>query len=103
MTDVDKLLEGISTLVRSELEDSPKLSGTQFQILDRDLNTAVVDAKSFSSGALMNMGGWEAFCTLNSEFERCWITYSGEIYNDYEFAELARKCNGKVMVIHGGL
>ena len=26
MTDVDKLLEGISTLVRSEFEDSPKLS-----------------------------------------------------------------------------
>ena len=103
MTDVDKLLEGISTLVRSELEDSPKLSGTQFQILDRDLNTTVVDATSFSSGVLMNMGGWEVFCILNSKSERRWIAYSGEIYNDYEFAELARKCNGKVMVIHGGL
>lgn len=103
MTDVDKLLEGISTLVRSELEDSLKLSGTQFQILDKDLNTIVVDATSFSSGVLMNMGGWEVFCIHNSEFERRWIAYSGEIYNDYEFAELARKCNGKVMVIHGGL
>lgn len=103
MTDVDKLLEGISTLVRSEFEDSPKLSGTQFQILDRNLKTAVVDAKSFSAGVLMNMGGWEAFCILNSEFERRWITYSGEIYDDYEFAEVARECNGKVMVIHGGL
>lgn len=61
MTDVDKLLEGISTLVRSELEDSPKLSGAQFQILDRDLNTTVVDATSFSSAVLMNMGGWEVF------------------------------------------
>lgn len=103
MTDVDKLLEGISTLVRSEFEESPKLSGTQFQILDRDLNTVVVDATSFSSGVLMNMGGWEVFCTLNSESERCWIAYSGEIYSDYEFAELARKCNGKVMMIHEGL
>lgn len=103
MTDVDKLLEGISTLVRSEFEDSPKLSGTQFQILDKDLNTTVVDAMGFSSGVLMNMGGWEAFCILNSEFDRYWITYNGEIYDDYEFAELARKCNGKVMVIHGGL
>lgn len=103
MTDVDKLLEGISTLVRSELEDNPELRGTQFQILDRDLNITVVDATSFSSGVLMNMGGWEVFCILNSEFERRWIAYSGEIYNDYEFAELARKCNGKVMVIHGGL
>ena len=36
MTDVDKLLE-----------DNPKLSGTEFQILDRDLNTVVVDATSF--------------------------------------------------------
>ena len=26
MTDVDKLLEGISALVRGELEDNPKLS-----------------------------------------------------------------------------
>lgn len=26
-----------------------------------------------------------------------WIAYSGEVYNDYEFAELARKCIGKVM------
>ena len=73
------------------------MSGTQFQIqiqiLDRDLNTAVVDATSFSSGVLMNMGGWEVFCILNSECERRWIAYSGEIYNDYEFAELARKCN----------
>lgn len=103
MTDVDKLLEGISTLVRSEFEDSPKLSGTQFQILDRNLNTTVVNATSFSYGALMNMGGWEVFCILNSEFERCWITYNGEIYDDYGFAELARKCKGKVMVIHGGL
>ena len=50
----------------------------------------------------MNMGGWEVFCILNSKFERRWIAYSGEVYNDYEFAELARKCNGKVMVIHGG-
>lgn len=58
MTDVDKLLEGISTLVRSEFEDSPKLSATQFQILDSDLNGTVVDATSFSSGVLMNMGGW---------------------------------------------
>nr|DAQ32340.1 MAG TPA: hypothetical protein [Caudoviricetes sp.] len=24
-------------------------------------------------------------------------------HDDYEFAELARKCNGKVMVIHGGV
>ena len=103
MTDVDKLLEGISTLVRSELEDSPKLRGTEFQILDKDLNTTVVDATSFSPGVLMNMGGWEVFCILNSAFERRWIAYSGEIYNDYEFAELARKCNGKVMVIHSGL
>lgn len=103
MTDVDKLLEGISTLVHSELEDNPELSGTQFQILDRDLNTTVVDATSFSSGVLMNMGGWEVFCILNSKFERRWIAYSGEIYNDYEFAELARKCNGMVMVIHEAL
>ena len=103
MTDVDKLLEGISTLVRSELEDNPELGGTQFQILDSDLNTIVVDATNFSSGVLMNMGGWEVFCILNSEFERRWIAYSGEIYDDYEFAELARKCNGKVMVIHGGM
>lgn len=103
MTDVDKLLEGISTLVRGELEDNPKLSGTEFQILDRDLNTVVVDATSFSSGVLMNIGGWEVFCILNSKFERRWIAYSGEVYDDYEFAELARKCNGKVMVIHGGL
>lgn len=103
MTDVDKLLDGISTLVRSEFEDSPKLSGTQFQILDRDLNTTVVDAKSFSPGVLMNMGGWEVFCILDSKFKRRWIAYNGEIYNDYEFAEIARKCNGKVMVIHGGL
>lgn len=103
MTDVDKLLEGISTLVRSELEDTPKLSGTEFRILDRDLNTTVVDATCFPSGVLMNMGGWEVFCFINSEFDRRWIAYSGEIYTDYEFAELARKCNGKVMVIHGGL
>ena len=103
VTDVDKLLEDISTLVRSKFEDSPKLSGTQFQILDRDLNTAVVDATSFSSGVLMNMGGWEVFCVINSEPERRWIAYNGEIYNDYEFADLARKCNGKVMVIHEGL
>lgn len=103
MTDVDKLLEGISTLVRSELEESPKLSGTEFQILDRDLNAAVVDATCFSPGVLMNMGGWEVFCTLNSEFDRRWIDSSGETYNDHEFAELARKCNGKVMVIHEGL
>lgn len=53
MTDVDKLLEGISTLVRSE-------------------------------------------------FERRWIAYSGEIYNDYEFAELARTCNGKESSIDVG-
>lgn len=103
MTDVDKLLEGISTLVRSEFEDSPKLSGTQFQILDADLNATVVDATSFSSGVLMNMGGWEVFCFTNSAFKGRWISFNGEIYNDYEFAELARKCNGKVMVIHGGL
>lgn len=103
MTDVDKLLEGISTLVRSEFEDGPKLRGTEFQILDRNLETTVVDAKSFSSGVLINMGGWEVFCFTNSEFERRWISYSGEIYDDYEFAELARKYNGKVMVIHGGL
>ena len=68
MTDVDKLLEGISTLVRSEFEDSPKLSGTQFQILDTDLNTAVVDAASFSFCVLMNKGGWEVLCFTNSEF-----------------------------------
>lgn len=103
MTDVDKLLDGISILVRSELEDNPKLSGTEFQILDRDLNTTVVDATSFSAGVLMNMGGWEVFCFVNSEFERCWISFNGEAYNDYEFAEIARKCNGKVMVIHEGL
>lgn len=89
MTDVDKLLEGISTLVRSEFEDSPKLSATQFQILDSDLN-----ATSFSSGVLMNMADG-VFCILNSESERRWIAYSGEIYNDYEFAEIARKCNGR--------
>lgn len=100
MTDVDKLLEDISTLVRSEFEDSPELSGTQFQIIDGDLNTTVVDATSFPAGVLMNMGGWEVFCAFNSKFERCWIAYSGEIYDDYEFAELARRCNGKVMVIH---
>lgn len=59
MTDVDKLLEGISTSVCSEFEDSPKLSATQFQILDSDLN-----ATSFSSGVLMNMGGWGSFAFL---------------------------------------
>lgn len=79
------------------------MSSTEFQIIDRDLNAAVVDAKSFSFGTLMNMGGWEVFCIINSKFERRWIAYSGETYDDYEFAEIARKCKGKVMVIHGGL
>ena len=96
MTDVDKLLEGISTLVRSELEDSPKLSGTEFQIL---VNAVVVDATCFYPGVLMNMVAGRSFASLIAS----WIACSGETYNDYEFAELARKCNGKVMVIHGGL
>lgn len=82
MTDVDKLLEGISTLVRSELEDSLKLSGTQFQILDRDLNTTVV-----------NMSVWAFFKLDNPDM---WVSNTGRFHTNEGLADILRDYTGPI-------
>lgn len=80
------------------------LTSTQFKRLTPERLRIEPGSLDIEPGTVVAaVGSWEVFCILNSKFERRWIAYSGEIYNDYEFAELARKCNGKVMMIHEGL
>lgn len=102
MTELDSLIKAfVKTL--EEATSTSDLTSTHFECFTPECLRIVMDSLDIEPGTVVVVGGWEVFCILNSEFERRWIAYRGEIYNDYEFAELARKCNGKVMVIHAGL
>ena len=84
-TDVDKLLEGISTLVRSEFEDSPKLSATQFQILDSDLNATVV-----------NISVWAFFKLDNPDM---WVSNTSRFHTNEELADSLREYTRPIQVV----
>lgn len=79
-----------------------ELRGTEVELINKDLETIAYPVELFEAGTLLNCGGWEAFCIVNSEGNR-WVTINGEQYSDEQFADLMRHNGAKVMVIHWGL
>lgn len=54
------------------------------ELINKDLETIAYPVELFSCGTVLNCGGWEAFCIVNSE----------------QLADLMRHNGAKVMVIH---
>lgn len=101
MTD-DAIEEFRKKLDEAYNTDSTELSGTQVELINKDLETVVYPVENFDTGTLLNCGGWEAFL-INGELGRRWVTFSGEQYSDEQPADLMRHNGAKVMVIHWGL
>lgn len=101
--DIQKMIDDAVEEFRKKLEkEFTELSGTQVELINKDLETVVYPVEEFDTGTLLNCGGWEAFL-INDGPERRWVTFSGEQYSDEQLAVLLRHNGAKVMVIHWGL
>ena len=105
---IQKMIDDAVEEFRKKLDeayntDSPELSGTQVELINKDLETVTYSVENFDTGTLLNCGGWEAFLIVNGELGRRWVTFSGEQYSDEQLADLMRHNGAKVTVIHWGL
>lgn len=103
--DIQKMIDDAIEEFRKKLEKEfkqPELTGTQVELINKDLETVVYPVEEFDIGTLLNCGGWEAFL-INDGPERRWVTFSGEQYADEQLADLMRHNGAKVTVIHWGL
>jgi len=102
---IQKMIDDAIEEFRKKLEKEfkqPELTGTQVELINKDLETVVYPVEEFDIGTLLNCGGWEAFL-INDGPERRWVTFSGEQYADEQLADLMRHNGAKVTVIHWGL
>lgn len=100
---IDEVLEECRKQLNKAYSDNDiELTGTEVELINKDLETIAYPVELFSCGTVLNCGGWEAFCIMNSEGNR-WVTISGEQYSDEQLADLMRHNGAKVMVIHWGL
>lgn len=105
MNNIQKMINDAVEEFRKKLEKEfkePELTGTQVELINKDLETVVYPVEEFDVGTLLNCGGWEAFL-INDGPERRWVTFSGEQYADEQLADLMRHNGAKVTVIHWGL
>lgn len=86
MTDVDKLLEGISTLVRSEFE--------AYEFLSNDYRT--FDASKLADGTVVNMSVWAFFKLDNPDM---WVSNTVRFHTNEEFADILRDYTGPIQVV----
>jgi hypothetical protein len=106
MNNIQKMIDDAVEEFRKKLEKEfkePELTGTQVELINKDLETVVYPVEEFDIGTLLNCGGWEAFLIGDGELGRRWVTFSGEQYADEQLADLMRHNGAKVMVIHWGL
>lgn len=102
---IQKMIDDAVEEFRKKLENEfkePELTGTQVELINKDLETVVYPVEEFDVGTLLNCGGWEAFLIIDG-MERRWVTFSGEQYSDEQLADLMRHNGAKVTVIHWGL
>jgi len=102
---IDEVLEECRKQLNKAYSDSDndiELTGTDVALINENLETVVHPVELFEAGTLLNCGGWEAFCIVNSEGDR-WVTINGEQYSDEQLADLVRHNGAKVTVIHWGL
>lgn len=105
MNNIQKMINDAVEEFRKKLEKEfkePELTGTQVELINKDLETVVYPVEEFEVGTLLNCGGWEAFL-INDGPERRWVTFSDEQYADEQLADLMRHNGSKVSVIHWGL
>lgn len=99
---IQKMIDDAIEEFRKKLEKEfkqPELTGTQVELINKDLETVVYPVEEFDIGTLLNCGGWEAFLIKDGP-ERRWVTFSGEQYADEQLADLMRHNGAKVTVIH---
>lgn len=102
---IQKMIDDAIEEFRKKLEKEfkqPELTGTQVELINKDLETVVYSVEEFDVGTLLNCGGWEAFL-INDGPKRRWVTFSGEQYADEQLADLMHHNGAKVTVIHWGL
>lgn len=97
-----KMIEEVRKRLNEACDNDIELTGTDVELINENLETVVYLVEHFNCGTVLNCGGWEAFCIVNSEGNR-WVTINGEQYSDEQFADLMRHNGDKVMVIHWGL
>ena len=105
MNNIQKIINDAVEEFRKKLEKEfkePELTGTQVELINKDLETVVYPVEEFDVSTLLNCGGWEAFLIIDG-MERRWVTFSGEQYADEQLADLMRHNGAKVTVIHWGL
>lgn len=98
---IDDAVEEFRKKLEKEFKE-PELTGTQVELINKDLETVVYPVEEFDTGTLLNCGGWEAFL-INDGPEHRWVTSSGEQYADEQLADLMRHNGSKVSVIHWGM
>lgn len=100
---IDEVLEECRKQLNKAYSDNDiELEPGEVELINKDLETVAYPVELFSCGTVLNCGGWEAFCIVNSEGNR-WVTINGEQYSDEQFVDLMRHNGAKVMVIHWGL
>jgi hypothetical protein len=70
MNNIQKMINDAVEEFRKKLEKEfkePELTGTQVELINKDLETVVYPVEEFDIGTLLNCGGWEAFLIGDGE------------------------------------
>ena len=93
----------LKRLENAFIQPEIELTATEVELITKELGSVAYPVGLFETGTLLNCGGWEAFCIVNEELDRRWVTFNGQQYSDEQFAALMRRNGGRVMVIHWGM
>ena len=106
MNNIQKMIDAAVEEFRKELEKEfkePELTGTQFECIDNNGALVIADAQELNTGTLIIADDWEAFRILETDDQKPWITYVGNVYTHEQFAALMRRQYSTPKIVHVGM
>lgn len=98
----DKIMEALGATVADEETNEPELTGTRFKAIGLHGREEEVDAVDIAPGTLLTVGVIEYFRCHREGVTGPWVRYTGESYNNVQFAEEMRTAYATPHIVHVG-
>ena len=98
----DKIMEALGGTVADEETKEPELTGTRFKAIGINGEEVEVDAVDIACGTVLTVGAVEYFRCYRHGGTGPWVRYTGESYDNNEFAAKMRTEYATPCVVHVG-
>lgn len=98
----DKIMEALGATVAGEETNKPEPTGTRFKAIDTNGEEVEMDAVDITPGTLLTVGLIEYFRCHREGVTGPWVRYTGESYNNVQFAEEMRTVCATPRIVHVG-